>query len=195
MTMLLLGLVIFLGVHSVSAFNHDARNRMVQRLGEKPWKGLYSLLSLLGFALLCYGYGQARMQPVVLYQPPHWMRHVTVLLMLPVFVLLVASNVKSYGHIKRITQHPMLLATKIWATAHLLSKGTLAAALLFGGFLAWAVITRISYKRREPAANAATGKPASATTDAVAVLVGLALYAWFFLHGHKWLIGVAPLAR
>jgi uncharacterized membrane protein len=195
MTMLLLGLVIFLGVHSLSAFSHATRNRWVLQLGEKPWKGLYSVLSLVGFVLLVYGYSIARAQPVVLYSPPVWTRHLALLLMLPVFVLLLASNIKTQSRIKSATKHPMLLATKIWALAHLLSNGNLADVLLFGSFLAWAVITRISLKRRVPQATATPAAKPSVVQDVVSVVGGLALYVWFLLQGHAWLIGVSPIGR
>jgi uncharacterized membrane protein len=193
MTTLLAGLVIFLGIHSLSVVNRDARNRFATRLGEKPWKGLYSVVSLVGFALIIIGYGLARSQPVALYQPPLWTRHIAIVLMMPVFVLIIASNVNTNGVIKRATKHPMLLATKIWALAHLLSNGNLADVLLFGSFLIWAVITRISAKRR----TATITQTASPTVmpDVIAVLVGLAVYVWFLLQGHAWLIGVNPLTR
>jgi uncharacterized membrane protein len=193
MATLLAGLVIFLGIHSLSVVNRDARDRFAARLGEKPWKGLYSVVSLVGFALIIIGYGVARSQPVVLYQPPFWTRHIALVLMVPVFVLIIASNVNTNGVIKRATKHPMLLATKIWALAHLISNGNLADVLLFGSFLLWAVITRISAKRR----TSTITHVASPTVlpDVIAVLVGLAVYVWFLLQGHAWLIGVNPLAR
>jgi uncharacterized membrane protein len=193
MATLLAGLVIFLGIHSLSVVNRDARDRFAARLGEKPWKGLYSVVSLVGFALIVIGYGWARSQPVVLYQPPLWTRHIALALMVPVFVLIIASNVNTNGFIKRATKHPMLLATKIWAVAHLISNGNLADVLLFGSFLIWAVITRISAKRR-PAKITQAASP-TVVPDVIAVLVGLAVYAWFLLHGHAWLIGVNALAR
>jgi uncharacterized membrane protein len=193
MATLLAGLLIFLGMHSLSVINRDARDRYVIRFGEKPWKGIYSVVSLIGFALIVIGYGAARSQPVVLYQPPLWTRHLSLLLMVPVFVLVIASNVNTNGVIKRITKHPMLLATKIWALAHLISNGNLADVLLFGSFLIWAVVTRISAKRRKPTVTL----PASTTVmpDTIAVVVGLAAYAWFLLQGHAWLIGVSPIGR
>jgi uncharacterized membrane protein len=193
MATLLAGLVIFLGIHSLSVVNRDARDRFAARLGEKPWKGLYSVVSLVGFALIIIGYGVARSQPVVLYQPPLWTRHIALVLMVPVFVLIIASNVNTNGVIKRATKHPMLLATKIWALAHLISNGNLADVLLFGSFLIWAVITRISAKRRTPPITQVASP--SVLPDVIAVLVGLAVYVWFLLQGHAWLIGVNPLAR
>jgi uncharacterized membrane protein len=186
MTLLILGLLIFLGLHSVSIFAPAWRDAQVAQRGENAWKGIYSLLSIVGFALLIYGYGQARQSPVVLYTPPTGLRHVALLLMLPVFVLLLAAYLP--GRIKAAAKHPMLLATKLWATAHLLANGNLADVLLFGGFLAWAVADRISMKRRS--ARAVPGAPAGPLNDVIAVVGGLGLYALFVLGGHAWLIGV-----
>ena len=132
MSMLILGLVIFLGVHSTSIFAPAWRNRQAAALGDMAWKGIYALLSLVGFALILHGYGQARGAPVLLYQPPAALRHVAWLLMLPVFPLLLASYLP--GRISAITRHPMLVATKLWALAHLLANGTLASTVLFGSF-------------------------------------------------------------
>jgi uncharacterized membrane protein len=189
MTLLILGLVIFLGVHSVSIVAPAWRDAQLARLGELPWKGLYTVVSLIGFALLVYGYGLARQSPVVLYTPPTWTRHLALLLLLPVFPLFLAAYLP--GRIKAAAKHPMLLATKLWAVAHLIANGTLADVLLFGGFLAWAVADRISVKRRPP--RAVPGAPASPVNDLIAVAGGLALYAWFLFGLHAWLIGVRPL--
>jgi uncharacterized membrane protein len=187
MTLLILGLLIFLGAHSVSIVAPAWRDAQVARLGEKPWKGIYTLLSIVGFALLVIGYGQARQSPVLLYAPPVALRHVALLLMLPVFVLLLAAYLP--GRIKSAAKHPMLLATKLWATSHLLANGNLADVLLFGGFLVWAVADRISMKRR--VARPVPGAPAGRFNDVVAVVGGLALYGLFVKVGHAWLIGVA----
>ncbi len=189
MSLLIIGLVLFLGIHSVSVFAPAWRDRQVSQRGEGAWKGLYTVVSLIGFALLVYGYGLARQAPVVLYTPPTAMRHVALLLMLPVFPLLFAAYLP--GRIKTAAKHPMLVATKLWALSHLLANGNLADVLLFGGFLAWAVADRISMKRR--VARAVPGAPASAANDLIVVFGGLALYAVFLFWGHRWLIGVAPL--
>jgi uncharacterized membrane protein len=186
MTLLILGLLIFLGVHSVSIVAPGWRDAQVARRGEMGWKGLYTVLSIVGFALLVYGYGQARQSPVPLYTPPTALRHVALLLMLPVFVLLLAAYLP--GRIKSAAKHPMLLATKLWATSHLLANGNLADVLLFGSFLAWAVADRISMKRRT--ARPVPGAPAGRFNDAIAVVLGLALYGFFVKVGHGWLIGV-----
>lgn len=189
MTLLIVGLVLFLGIHSVSIAAPAWRAAQVAQRGEKAWKGLYALVSIAGFVLLVYGYGLARQAPVVLYSPPLWMRHVTLLLMVPVFPLLIAAYAP--GRIQAAAKHPMLAATKLWAFAHLLSNGTLADVLLFGGFLAWAVVDRISLKKR--AARPIPGAPPSPLNDAIAIVGGLVLYAAFLFKVHVWLIGVSPL--
>jgi uncharacterized membrane protein len=156
------------------------------------WKGLYSVVSVLGFVLMVVGYAAAREHPVWLYQPPLAMRHATALLMLPVFVLLLAAYLP--GRIQRATKHPMLLATKLWALSHLLANGTLADVLLFGGFLAWAVVDRISVKRRSAAGpvRPVPALPASGWNDALALVGGLGLYVGFVLWAHAAWIGVRP---
>lgn len=189
MTLLILGLIVFLGVHSVSIVAPGWRDAMHARLGEGPWKGLYSLLSVAGFALLIIGYGAARQSPLVLYVPPVWLRHVALLLMVPVFPLLLAAYLP--GRIKSAAKHPMLLAVKLWATAHLLANGSVADVFLFGGFLAWAVADRISMKSRVQ--RPLPGPAPSPRNDAIAIAAGLAIYLVFVLGGHAWLIGVAPV--
>ena len=189
MTLLILGLALFLGIHSVSIFAWQWRDAQVAQRGEKAWKGIYAVVSLAGFALLVYGYGLARQSPVLLYTPPTWARHLALLLLVPVFPLLVASSFP--GRIKAAAKHPMLLATKLWAVSHLLVNGNLADVLLFGGFLAWAVADRISLKRRP--VRAVPGMPAGPANDAIVIVVGLALYVVFLLWGHAWLIGVRPI--
>ena len=189
MTTLILGLVLFFAVHSISIVSDPWRNRMAGRLGEWPWKGLYSLLALLGFVLIVSGYGLARQEPIVLYTPPLWLRHLTVLLMLPVFPLLLAAYLP--GRIQARARHPMLLATKLWAFAHLLANGTLADVLLFGTFLAWAVADRLSLKERVQ--RPVPGAPPSRFNDTVAIVAGLAFYLVFFAWLHTWLIGVSPI--
>jgi uncharacterized membrane protein len=183
-----IGLAIFLGIHSISIVAPGFRARAVASLGAGPWRGAYSLISAAGFALVLYGFHLARQAPVLLYAPPAWMRYVTFLLMLPVFPLTLAAYLP--GRIKTAMKHPMLAAVKFWALAHLLSNGTLADVLLFGSFLAWAVFDRISLKRRPPR-PIATAPPAH-FNDLIAVIVGLALYAFFVLRAHLWLFGVSP---
>jgi uncharacterized membrane protein len=189
MTWFIVGLVVFLGVHSVSIAAPGWRDATAARLGEQPWKGLYSLVSIASFVLLIWGYGVARLDPVVLYTPPVWTRWLAALLMLPVFPLLLAAYFP--GRIKTALKHPMLSAIKFWALAHLLANGTLADVLLFGGFLVWAVADRISFKRRvqRPIRTA----PPRAWNDAIAVVVGLALYFIFMNWLHVRWIGVSPM--
>jgi uncharacterized membrane protein len=191
MGVLILGLVIFFAVHSVSIVNEPWRNRMVIKMGESLWQGLYALAAIAGFVLIVWGYGLARADPVLLYAPPMWMRHVALLLLLPVFPLFLAAYLP--GRIQAATKHPMLVATKLWAVAHLLANGMLADVLLFGAFLAWAVVDRISMKRRTQ--RSIPGAPPSKANDIIAVLAGLALYVAFVLWLHTWLIGVSPIGR
>lgn len=188
MALLILGLVLFLGTHSISIVNATWRERMVARLGEAGWKGIYALIALLGLVLIIWGYDQARQTAPVLYVPPAWLDHVAMLLLLPVFPLLLAAYLP--GRIQGATKHPMLAAVKFWALAHLLSNGGLADVLLFGGFLAWAVADRISLKHRpqRPLPSA----PPRGMNDLIAVTGGLILYVAFALWLHAWLIGVAP---
>ena len=189
MTLLILGLILFLGVHSVSIVAPGWRDTMRARLGEGPWKGLYSLISIVGFALLIVGYGAARAQAEMLYVPPAWLRHVAMLLLVPVFPLLLSAYLP--GRIKSAAKHTMLLAVKLWAAAHLLSNGSVADVLLFGGFLAWAVADRISMKHRVQ--RPLPGPAPSPRNDVIAIVAGLAIYLVFVFGGHAWLIGVSPV--
>ncbi len=190
MTLLMLGLVLFLGVHSTRIVAEGWRTATIARVGEKPWKGIYSLLSIAGFVLLVIGYGAARQSPVVLFAPPVWTRHLAALLTIPAFVLLAAAYVPGNA-IKRAIGHPMIAGVKVWALAHLLSNGTLADVLLFGTFLAWAVLGFIAARRRDRAAG--TTYPAGpGSRTAIAVVVGLVAWAVFAFALHRPLIGVAP---
>jgi len=183
------GLLLFLGVHSIALFNRDWRDAMADRLGAVPWKILYSVASLIGFLLLLQGYGMTRAAPTVLYAPPPALHAVTLVLMLPVFPLLFAVYLP--GRIKVRVQHPMLLATKIWATAHLLVNGNLADVILFASLLAWAVALRIALKRRGTAA-VVIGRNAG-RNDLIAIALGLLTYGAFLAGLHANLIGVAVL--
>ena len=190
MTLLILGLVAFLGVHSVRVFAEGWRTKMRQLLGENAWKGIYSLLSIAGFVLIVWGYGQARMQPVVLWAPLTGMRHLAALLTLPAFVLLVAAYIPGNA-IKARLHHPMVLGVKAWALAHLLANNTLADLLLFGGFLAWAVASYTAAKRRDAAAGVVYLHGHAGPTVAV-VVVGLVAWAGFAFWAHGAWIGVRP---
>ena len=191
MTMLVLGLLVFLGVHSVRIFAEDWRSRTIKRVGADGWKGWYSVLSVIGFGLLVWGFGNARMQPVQLWSPPLAMRHLASVLTLLAFVLLAAAYVPGNG-IKARLHHPMLLSVKVWALAHLLANGNLAHVVLFGGFLLWAVLDFSAARRRDRSAGtvyAAGRAAATLTTVVVGVLAWVAFAVW--LHG--WLIGIRPL--
>jgi uncharacterized membrane protein len=188
MVLLLAGLVMFLGMHSIAIVAPGARAQAQRRWGEGAWKSAYALVSLAGLVLIVYGFGMTREDPWVLYTPPLWLRHVAFLLMLPVFPLLFAANLP--GRIKTALKHPMLAAVKFWALAHLLANGRLADVLLFGGFLAWAVVDRISLKHRQQSLRTA---PPGRFNDLIAVVLGLALYVFFIAWAHVRLFGVSPI--
>jgi len=190
MTALILGLVIFLGVHSVRIFGEGWRTATRQRIGENAFKGLYSLLSLAGFALLIWGFGQARQQPVLLWTPMVWTRHLAALLMLVSFVLLAAAYVPGNG-IKAKVHHPMVLGVKTWALAHLLANGTLADTVLFASFLVWAVLNFRAARARDRAAGTVYA-PGSAAMTGVTVMAGIVAWAVFAFWAHGVLIGVRP---
>lgn len=195
MLVLILGLVLFLGMHAVT-MKRDLREQLIERFGAGGYRGLYSAVSILGFGLLIYGYGLQRAGGyTVVWEPPVWTRHLALLLNLPIFILLAIGRRPSWL-LSRI-KHPMLLAVKIWATAHLLANGDLGSLLLFGGFLAWAVMARISVKRRpeEIARAAAMTNVAFGRRDIIAIAAGLALYVVFALWLHPLLIGVSVTGR
>ncbi len=190
MTWLLLGLVLFFGIHSVSILNEPWRDRMSERLGEWPWKGVYTLVASLGLAAMIFGYGLARQEPVLLYTPPAALRGPALLLLLPVFPLFVATYFP--GRIKSAVRHPTLVATLLWSGAHLLVRGRLADVLLFGGFGLWAAADLASMRSRRP--RALPGAPASPANDVIVLVVGIGLYVAFLLWLHRWIAGVSPLA-
>ena len=190
MALLILGLVLFFGVHSIAIVAPSLRARAIRRVGERGWKAGYALLSAASLVLFCYGFALARHAPVILYSPPTWLRHVAFLLMLPVFPLLIAAYLP--GRIKTAVKHPLLVAIKCWALAHLLANGGLADVLLFGGFLTWAVADRISLKRRAAPQVLRTAAPGP-WNDLIAVVLGLAIYALMIGWLHARLFGVSPL--
>lgn len=195
MLLLILGLVLFLGMHAVT-MKRDLRAQLIERFGAGGYRGLYSAVSILGFGLLIYGYGLQRAAGyTVVWEPPVWTRHLALLLNLPIFILLAVGRRPSWL-LSRV-KHPMLLAVKIWATAHLLANGDLGSMLLFGGFLAWAVMARISVKRRpeEIARAAAMTNVAFGRRDIIAIVAGLVLYVVFALWLHPLLIGVSVTGR
>ena len=191
MALLILGLVLFLGVHSIRVFADDWRTRQRQRIGEMRWKGLYSLVSIAGFALIVVGFGIARQHPVLLYVPPPALRHLNALFTLLAFILVVAAYVPG-NHFKAKLGHPMLAGVKTWAFGHLLATGMLHDVVLFGAFLLWAVVDFISARRRDRAAGVVY--PAgSAKGDVIVLVAGVVVWAVFAFWLHGWLIGVKPM--
>ena len=190
MALMLVGLLIFLGVHSVRVFANGWRARTIARIGEGPWKGAYSLLSLAGFVMIVWGFGLARQQPVLLWQPPSGMRHLAALLVLLAFIGVAAAYVPG-NMIRARLHHPMVLGVKTWAVAHLLANGTLADVLLFGSFLLWAVLSFIAARRRDRVDNTVY-RPGTLAPTVVTLLVGAAAWAGFAFWLHAAWIGVRP---
>jgi len=193
MLWLILGLVLFLGMHSAKMLAWGFRERFIAERGENAWKGIYTVVSLVGFVLIIWGYSMARYEGPILYAPPLWFGHITMLLMLFSFVSLMAAYTPP-GKIKAAVKHPMLLAVKLWAFGHLLINGELASVLLFGGFLVWAIADRISVRRREAAGLASLPEAGPLRNDAIPVVVGVVVYLLFVWRLHQWLFGVPPMA-
>jgi uncharacterized membrane protein len=192
MAYLIAGLAIFLGAHSVRIVADDWRTARIASWGHGKWKIVYSLVSIAGFVLIVHGYGEARLAPTLLYTPPVWTRHLAALLTLPAFILVVAAYVKG-TRIKARIGHPMIVGVKLWAFAHLLSNGTLADVVLFGAFLAWAVLDYLAARRRDRAAG--TVYPVGpASRDLIAIGAGGLAWAIFAFMLHGPLIGVRPFA-
>ena len=190
MTALIAGLVLFLGLHSVRIVADGWRSAQIMRIGERKWKGLYALVALVGFILLIWGYGEARLDPVILWNPPAWLRHVVPLLTLPAFVLVAAGNMRG-TRMKAAVGHPMVLGVKLWAFAHLIANGTLAATVLFGSFLVWAIVDFVSLRRRDRALG--TVYPAGTLQrDALAAAIGVVTWVLFAFWLHGLLFGVRP---
>ncbi|MEO6798347.1 MAG: NnrU family protein [Rhodanobacter sp.] len=191
MTVLILGLLVFLGVHSLRIFADDWRDQQRARLGETRWKGIYAMVSLVGFVLICWGFGMARQQPLLLYVPPLPLRHINALFTLLAFVLVAAAYIPR-NHVKAKFGHPMLIGVKAWAFGHLLATGMLRDVVLFGAFLLWAVVLFIVSRRRDR--RAGTVYPAGTLAgDAMIVVVGVAAWIVFAFWLHLWLIGVKPI--
>lgn len=185
MLVMIVGLILFLGTHSIRIFADDWRRKQMSRMGEKRWKALFSLVSIAGLALAIWGFGRMRLDPTWVWSPPVGLRHLVSLLMIPAFILLVAAYVP-HNHIKARLGHPMVLAVKVWAFAHLLANGRLGDIVFFGAFLLWAVLDFRSARRRQPAP--AVTPRASGTI--VTLVVGLVAYYLFAFHLHVWVTGV-----
>jgi uncharacterized membrane protein len=205
----LVGLVLFLGVHSVRIFADDWRTAKIASMGALPWKGAYAVASIVAFALIVWGYGMARQAPIVLWAPPAGMKHVTAVLMVPVFILFFATYVPR-NMFKARLKHPQVLSVKLWALAHLMSNGTLADVLLFGSFLAWAVLNFRAARQRDRAAAGPQQPVDELSSQAmrlsfgleqrsmlmgniICVVIGLVVYALFVMGLHQFLIGVRPV--
>jgi uncharacterized membrane protein len=192
MTSLVAGLVLFLGTHSVSIVSPGWRERLVDRTGVRVWKLLYAMIALAGLILIVRGYAGLRGQTQILYLLPRWVHGISMVLMLPVFPLLLATYLP--GMVKTAAKHPMLIAAKLWAVAHLLANGSVADVLLFGSILAWAVARRISLKKRPDRKAAAIGRPGQ-WNDLIVVIGGLMLYSLMIQFGHRLLIGMPLVIR
>lgn len=193
MAVLIVGIILFLGVHLLRVVAPGFRQSMVDRMGAPAWRGVYSIASILTLILLIYGFSIARYQTTVLYTPPVWMAHITFTLMLLALICLAASLLPA-GHIATKTKHPMVLSVKIWALAHLLANGDSASVVLFASFLAWGVILRISLKRRQRAGEVVLRPFVSGRYDIYAVILGFVAWGAILWKLHEWFIGVSPLA-
>lgn len=190
MVVLIVGLILFLGMHSVQIAAPGVRERIIGRSGAGAWMWPYTALSAIGLVLIIAGYGLARQEAPVLYHPPVELRHLALIAMLPVFPLLLATYIK--GGIRQTLGHPMLIATMFWGTAHLMANGSLADFLLFGSFLLWAALDWRSLVRREAPASTG-GAPRWGRNDVIAIAGGLALYAAFIGGLHALAFGVSPI--
>lgn len=190
MTILLLGLVIFLGVHTLTTMR-ERRGALIGRFGENTYKGAYAIASLIGLALIFYGFGAYRAGGYIpVWSPPTWTRHLAIVLVFPAFIALAAAYAPA-GKIKGALKHPMLVGVKIWALAHLIANGDLGSMILFGSLLGWSVFDRIKVKKRGDfgPSPAAFGKG-----DVIALVAGTALYVALLLL-HPVLIGVSVTGR
>jgi uncharacterized membrane protein len=191
--LLILGLILFVGMHAFS-MARERRSALIARIGENPYKGLYSLVSLVGIVLVVIGFGQYRAGGYIrIWNPPAWTRHLALLLVWLAFICIAATYLP--GRIKARLKHPMLTGVKLWALAHLLANGDLGSILLFGALLAWAVLARISAKRRDegPPHGAPIAPAAGVRNDVLAIGLGTVAYGAFVLWLHPLLIGVPVL--
>lgn len=191
MELLIAGLVLFLGVHSTRILADGWRARMLARVGEKPWKLGYTVVSLLGFVLIVYGFGQARQAPEWVFVAPAWGRHLTMLAMWVSMILLAASH-SPQSHYKAWLHHPMLWATLLWSATHLTVRHQKHDAVMFGAFAVWAAVCLVSSYARD-ARNGTTYGPPVLKKTLIATAAGTVLYLVFVFGLHKLLMGMSPL--
>ena len=191
MLIFILGLIIFLGTHSIRIFFEAWRIKQINTLGEKKWKGIYSLLSLIGFVLIIIGYSQAKLSNISIWNPPLWTWHITILLNLIAGILITASYVPNNA-IKVKLKDPMILGVKTWAFAHLISNGTLVGIILFGSFLIWAIIDFNSCRTRKLSISSENIYSSSAMT-AITLVIGVIVWAIILFYAHKQIIGINPI--
>ena len=192
MALFLIGLIIFLGSHSCRIFADSWRNQMIDRIGEVKWKGLYTIISLIGFIIMVIGYGQARQNTVVLWQPNAALIYIALALNLVAFIFLAGSS-PSNNAIRLKLKHPMILGVKVWALAHLISNGTLVDLILFGALLIWAVLDFRSARKRP--VHIPEQAQVSTKATVIAIASGVILWVVFIFGLHQYLIGVSPLAQ
>lgn len=191
MLTLIAGLMLFLGVHSVRIFADDWRTRQQQKWGVDAWRGVYAVLSLAGLVLVIYGFGMVRNEPVWLWIPPIGMRHAASLFTLMAFILLAAAYVPDNA-IKARVYHPMVAAVKLWAVAHLMANGNLGHLVLFGSFLAWAVLDFISARKRDRRNPPSSAPVTKLSATLITVVVGVVAWLVFAFWLHGLLIGIKP---
>jgi hypothetical protein len=193
MFILIIGLIIFLGAHSVRIFFEQWRLRCIEKWGPGLWKGAYSLLSIIGFSMIVLGFEQARSPVFVVWEPPLWTWHITVALNLLSSIFLTAAYVP-HNAIKAKLKDPMVLGVKTWALAHLLSNGTLAGIIVFASFLVWAVLDFRACRKRRALLGAVSLNEVSIPKTALTLVIGSV--AWLLIAGyaHSILVGVSPMA-
>jgi len=192
MALFLIGLIIFLASHSCRIFAESWRNQMIDRIGEVKWKGLYTIISLIGFIVMVIGYGQARQNTIVLWQPNAFLIYIALALNLIAFIFLAGSS-PSNNAIRLKLKHPMILGVKVWALAHLISNGTLVNLILFGAFLLWAVLDFRSARKRP--VHIPEQAQVSTKATVITIASGVILWVVFIFGLHQYLIGVSPLAQ
>lgn len=193
MLWLLLGLIAFIGMHSAAIFAPEWRNGIIENKGKKSWDGLYTIVSLIGFGLIIWGYGQTRVDATFIWNPPRGLLHINVLLSLIAFIFLAAVYVPN-NHLKKAVGHPMIIGVKLWAFGHLIANGRLGDIVLFGCFLVWAIVYFAVNRRRDRASGLQNTLTASTGSTVITVVVGTIAWAVFAFLLHGYLIGVNPFS-